>query len=59
MAGRVATRILNHSCHTSGRWYLWRASVVKGHSRGKYSTTTARMAPSWMTTRNMLMNSSE
>ena len=30
----------------------------KGHSLFQNSTTTARMAPSWMTTRNMDMNSS-
>ena len=30
----------------------------KGHSLFQNSTTTARMAPSWMTTRNMDINSS-
>ena len=33
-------------------------SAQKGQSFWKYSTTTAKIAPSWMTTRNMAINAS-
>jgi hypothetical protein len=54
----VAATTLNQSCQTAGleQTRPWRRP--KGQSLFQNSTTTARMAPSWMTTRNMDMNSS-
>ena len=54
----MAAMTLNHSCHVcffspSDFW------GEKGLSLWKNRTITARIAPSWMTTSNMLRNSSE
>ena len=69
-AGTLAMRISPQSRQMFGRsqgisfWLrfaLWGAGswgLRKGHSLSKYSSTTARMAPSWMTTRNILINAS-
>ncbi len=57
-AGMQATTILAQSDHVPRR----SSGVLdgaKGFSCRKYSTHTARMAPSWMTTRNMFQKSSE
>ena len=53
-----AATTLNQSCQTAGleQTRPWRRP--KGQSLFQNSTTTARMAPSWMTTRNMDINSS-
>ena len=56
--GRVAATTLNQSCQTSGLDATRPCRMPKGQSLFQNSTTTARMAPSWMTTRNMDMNSS-
>ena len=55
--------ILNHRCITGQR--MCRAKPVvsplsaqNGHSLWKYSTTTAKIAPSWMTTRNISIKAS-
>ena len=56
--GRVAATTLNQSCQTLGLEMTRPCRRPKGHSLPQNSTTTARMAPSWMTTRNMDMNSS-
>ena len=63
-AGTLATRILHHSRTVGHLKCLAKPesrplSPQKGHSFLKYSTTTAMMAPSWMTTRNISMNSSD
>ena len=52
MAGRVATTILNHITQVFFLIYPFDLSAQKGQSLGKKSTTTARIAPSWITTRN-------
>ena len=69
-AGTLAMRISPQSRQMSSRsqgisfwprfapWGAGSWGLQKGHSLSKYSTTTARMAPSWMTTRNMLINAS-
>ena len=54
--------ILNHSRMTGQRTCFARPesrplSTQKGHSFLKYMTTTARIAPNWMTTRNISINS--
>ena len=56
--GRVAATTLNQSCQTLGLEMTQPCRRPKGHSLPQNSTTTARIAPSWMTTRNMDMNSS-
>ena len=56
--GRVATTTLNHSCQTSGLEMTRPRRTPNGQSLFQNRTTTARMAPSWMTTRNMDRNSS-
>ena len=63
-AGRQETMILNHSRITGQR--TCRAGPVsrplsrqKGHSVWKYSTTTAKIAPSWMTTRNISIKAAD
>ena len=56
--GRVAATTLNHRLQTLGLEITRPCRRPKGHSLPQNSTTTARMAPSWMTTRNMDMNSS-
>ena len=56
--GRVAAITLNHRLQTLGLEMTRPRFMPKGHSLPQNSTTTAMMAPSWMTTRNMDMNSS-
>ena len=56
--GIVAATTLNHRLHTLGLEMTLPCFMPKGHSLPQNSTTTAMMAPSWMTTRNMDMNSS-
>ena len=56
--GREAATTLNHRFHTLGLEMTLPCRSPKGHSLFQNSTTTARMAPSWMTTRNMDINSS-
>ena len=56
--GMMAAMTLNHSCHVC----FFSPSVFRGEnglSLWKNRTITARIAPSWMTTSNMLRNSSE
>ena len=56
--GMMAATTLNHSCHVC---FFSPSDFVgeKGLSLWKNRTITARIAPSWMTTSNMLRNSSE
>lgn len=56
--GMVAATTLNHRFQTLGLEMTRPCFRPKGHSLPQNSTTTAMMAPSWMTTRNMDMNSS-
>ena len=57
-AGRHPTTILPQSVHVALR-SLGLLRPDSGLRSWKYSTHTDRMAPSWMTTRNMFQNSSE
>ena len=57
-AGRHATTVLAQSSHVS-RFSPLSLLGENGFSRWKKITHTARMAPSWMTTRNMFQKSSE
>ena len=56
--GMMETTTLAHNCQVS--FFSWEDLLgEKGLSLWKNSTTTARIAPSWMTTSNMLLNSSD
>ena len=58
--GRMATTTLIHRLTVSIRSQDVRflPPRLNGQSLGKYNTTTARIAPSWMTTLNIVLNAS-